>query len=103
MTELTKYEVTATHTDGSSVLIGYTARLSRPGLLALMRHRGPAVVAHLRIGDKDQISFTTKPRPAAKVNAWTVGFTGRTKREAKQIGELPDLTTLALGQCEFVS
>lgn len=89
MVMITRYEITATHPDGRAFLVGYTPRLSRPGLLAAMQNVGNAIVEKLAIGDDDALTFGTKPRPHAKTTGWMIGFTGRTQRDAKQSGELP--------------
>jgi predicted transcriptional regulator of viral defense system len=79
----TRYEIAAWHADGRRLPeIAFAARLSRSGLLAAMRNRGDWLVETLAIGEHDQITFGTKPRPHATLgNGWTVGFTGRTQRE----------------------
>lgn len=87
-TEPTRYEIVATHQDGRAYLIGYTPRLSRQGLLTAMQKHGPAIIAKLAIGATDQMDFATKPRVHAKCAGWTIGFTGRTQRDA-QTSQLP--------------
>lgn len=86
---MTRYEITARR-NGCSVLIGYTPRRSKPGLLAALQKHGPALVAFLRLGDDDQITFHDSP-PHAVVSGWRLGFTGRTQASARQEGELPFL------------
>lgn len=78
----TRYEVVATKPGHPDVVVGYTARNSRPGLVALLRGRGPEIIDHCAIGDTDLISLRTQPRVHATVAGWVIGFTGRTEREA---------------------
>ena len=85
----TRYEIAATHPDGRRLLIAYTPRVSRHGLLAAMRHNAGAVIAVLGIGDADTITWGTQPRPHAITCGWRVEFTGRTQRDARSEGELP--------------
>lgn len=86
---VTRYEITARR-NGHSVLIGYTPRRSKPGLLAALQKHGPALVAFLGVGDDDRITFHGSPAHAM-VGEWRLGFTGRTQARAKQEGELPFL------------
>lgn len=85
----TRYEITATKAGEATLLIGYTPRLSRPGLIDMLRRVGPEVVGRLAIGDKDRIAFGTKPRPWAETAGWRIAFSGRTQREAIINGEHP--------------
>ena len=91
--EPTRYEITASHPGGSCFLVAYTPRLSRHGLLAAMRGRGDAIVARCLSAtpDDDTITWSTKPRPNATMNGWTIGFTGRTQRDCRTNGEHPDI------------
>lgn len=86
---MTRYEITATAEGKQTFLIGYTPRLSRPGLLDAMRKHGDAIIAKLGIGDADEITWASKPRPHALTSGWKIGFTGRTQNEARTLGEHP--------------
>ena len=81
---ITRYEITACK-DDVTYLIGYTPRISRMGLLTVMQSHGPAIIEKLGIGNNDAISFACKPRIHAKMDGWTIGFTGRTQREAQYL------------------
>ena len=86
--EPTRYEITAVHTDGRSFLIAYASGSpSRYRLLSAMQSKGDTIIAKLEIGETDQITFGTKPRPHAKVNGWTIAYTGRTQRDVRSCGD----------------
>ena len=89
MADITRYEVAAKSPSGKAYLVSYSLRLSRRGLLAAMQGRGDALIELIGITDDDQFSFSTKPRPFAKIKDWWIGFTGRTRRDAENEGELP--------------
>lgn len=80
----TRYEIAATHPDGRRIVVGFTARKSRHGLLVIMRRRGAYLIEALMIGEADIITFHTKPRVHARVAGWSVGFTGRTELQCQQ-------------------
>lgn len=84
----TRYEIVA-ECGNKRLLIGYSPRVSRCGLLAAMQNVGPAIIQHLAIGDGDTISWHTKPRIHCLTSGWLIGFTGRTQRDAILAGELP--------------
>lgn len=85
---ITRYEVTATN-GTRTVLVGYTPRISRPGLLAVMQRQGDRLIATCGISDIDPIEFIVASNCHPRIHAhvgkhWIVGFTGRTQREAIQ-------------------
>lgn len=82
MNRPTRYEITATN-GAHTFLVGYTPRLSRPGLLVAMQKHGEQLIALCGIGDQHEIAFRCHPRIHAHVNGWTIGFTGRTQRECQ--------------------
>lgn len=84
---ITRYEITARHPDGRTFLIGYTPRVSRPGLRAAMQKHGSTIVLRLPVLPDDQMTFATLPRIHAKCSGWTIGFTGRTEVQSRQEGE----------------
>ena len=87
-TEPTRYEIVATHVDGRKFLVAYAGGSpSRQRLLCAMQSRGEAMIEKLGIGEHDQISFGTKPRPFAKVNDWLIAYTGRTQRDVRSSGD----------------
>jgi hypothetical protein len=86
---ITRYEITATHSDGRAFLVAYTPRLTRPGLLHAIQVRSEAIVAKLGAAVGDRFDVHLKPRIHATLAGWTIGFTGRTQHEAKMAGELP--------------
>lgn len=81
---MTRYEIAARHPDGRALLIGYTPRLSRRGLVAAMQRHGEDVIRVLGIGAADEIAFATRPTIHAKTGAWWIGFTGRTQLDARR-------------------
>lgn len=80
----TRYEITATHPALPPVVIGFTARKSRYGLLGIMQARGDELIALCNVGAEDGIVFSCRPKIHARVNGWTIGFSGRTERDAQQ-------------------
>jgi hypothetical protein len=76
----TRYIVVASK-GAEQILVGMTPRISRAGLLAVLRNRGQALIDRLAIGETDQITFGTKPRPFATVAGWMIAFTGQTERD----------------------
>jgi hypothetical protein len=86
MTSITRYEVVARR-NGRAVLIGYTPRRSRPGLIAAMRKHGPQLIEFLRPGEHDAILLGGYP-PDFVIGEWRVGFSGRTQARAQHDGEL---------------
>lgn len=85
--EPTRYEIIATHQDGRKFLVSYAGGSpSRYRLLSAMQSHGDALIEKLAVGETDQITFGTKPRPFAKVCGWTIAYTGRTQREVRTLG-----------------
>ena len=82
----TRYEVVASHNDGRRLLMGYTKRKSRDGIASLVASKGPENMQ--RMGLLSERMFNA-PAGALMVEGWTIGFTGRTQREAIQFGEIP--------------
>jgi hypothetical protein len=85
----TRYEITATREGCDTLLIGYTPRVSRIGLLHVMQRQHVELIARLGIGDDDEIAWHTRPRVHATTSGWSIGFTGRTQRDAILSGEFP--------------
>ncbi len=86
--EPTRYEIVAKHDDGRTLLVSYAGGSpSRMRLLRAMQAHGDKLIAVLEIGEHDQITFGTKPRPHAKVNGWSVAYSGRTQRDCRIQGE----------------
>ena len=86
MSTITRYEITATHQDGRTWLVGYTPRYSRAGLLNAMRKVGADLVDRLAIGDSDTMAWGTKPRPYCMTSGWLIAFSGRTQLDARMQG-----------------
>lgn len=90
----TRYEIAAKHPDGRAVVVAYTPRKSRPGILAAMRRRGPELVAALAVSDDHELTWTKglDGWGANLGNGWRVAFTGRTQLDAVR-DPLPPLCT----------
>lgn len=87
MSDLTRYEIAARHTDGRAFLIGFTPRKSRPGILAAMRGRAPTIIAALGIREDSVLSWG---RDAATTSCgWRIAFTGRTQKDVTERGGDP--------------
>jgi len=74
----TRYEVAAIGPAGERVVVGYTARKSRHGLLATMQARGEELLA---LCGTDDVMVRRAPLHAL-IGAWRIQFTGRTERDA---------------------
>jgi hypothetical protein len=91
MYQPTRYEIAATtKDDAAKILIGYTARKSRMGLLLTMQAHGQRIIDRFNITDAEQVTFRASPLPYAFFgDRLAIGFTGRTQKDAKTAGELP--------------
>ena len=79
----TRYEMVATNaTTGESVLVCYTPRNNRRGMLDAIRNRAEAIKT---LANTDA---ATVGRIQVVVGDWTIRFSGRTQREAIIGGEL---------------
>jgi hypothetical protein len=89
----TRYEIVA-EKNGERVLVGYTARHSRPGLLAMARQNGQKLIDHFGIDENQLLVFVRKAAGwEADIGDLHIRFSGRTQREA--IGsELPFIGSL---------
>ena len=77
------------------VLIGYTQRHTRTGLLAACRRNGQMVIDALGLSDTDLLVAGTKASDGFGLGAWQVRFSGRTQRDAICNGELTWIGDLA--------
>lgn len=82
----TRYEIAATKGE-RRILVGYTARKSRHGILAMLRQRGAEMIERLEIGESDLL---TTDKGALLVSGWRIAFTGRTQRDCIMEGELTE-------------
>ena len=84
--DVTRYEVGATHDNGKRVMMGFLARKSSKALAEFMAAKAANIRSIIgsptdcaeRKGDLPSIRFDT---------GWTVGFTGRTQRDANMAQE----------------
>lgn len=94
--EPTRYEIAARHIDGRAFLVCYAAGSpSRQRLLRALQSKGDAIISRCGIGADDQMTFTTKPRPAAMVAGWTLAYSGRTQRDVRSAGQGAELEFIA--------
>lgn len=79
----TRYAVVLrTPDDRPEVVVGFTMRKSRPGLMEVLRSRGEEIVEYLGLDDDATMSFATQPLPHAFIGkAGWAGFTGETERD----------------------
>jgi len=82
----TRYELIASHPDGRKLLIRYTARQGRRGLLDALTMDAARVCQVL---GADDIHWGKRAADGGHMGEWTVKFSGRTQREAILGGELP--------------
>jgi hypothetical protein len=83
----TRYEALLVGPDEQNILIGYTSRQTRRGLLDLLR-RHPDAVINLVGGDA---KTTYGHKMVSFSSGWTAKFSGRTERDAILHGEMPSL------------
>lgn len=86
----TKYEVAAVHpASGRSAVMGFTARTTKLGLLAVMRQRGEELIELTGLGHTEPIDFEKDGagRWTARIGrtGWVVKFTGRTERHVAAV------------------
>ena len=86
----TRYEVVMTK-GGESLLVGYTSKHSRDGLLAMVRQQAEAFVKYTGAESVD----AKKGKLLTTPNGWAITFSGRTQREAYCSGELPFIVQVA--------
>lgn len=89
----TRYELAASHPDGRKVLIRYTARKGRRGLLDALTMDAARVC---KVLGSDDIHWAKRAADGGTMGDWTVKFSGRTQREAILDGELPFYASLDL-------
>ena len=85
----TRYEVTAQRDNGERVLIGYTSRRSRHGLLRLLRIHAEQVITLTGCTEDTMMTAGKRASDGFRINDWALRFTGRTQRQAIIEGELP--------------
>ena len=83
----TKYEVILVHRDHPSILVLYTGRKSKQGLLDALRRHGEHVVK--LIGLSEECRVQGRSQELHFDNGWICKFSGRTQREAIVNGERP--------------
>jgi len=84
----TRYEALLVGPEGQEILLGYTSRKSRRGLLEMLRRHPDDVLAFVqRDGTvsygRQTINFSS---------GWRAVFSGRTERDAILLGEKPFIT-----------
>lgn len=86
----TSYEVAARHPNGESVVVGFTPRTSRVGLLAVVRSRGDELIQLINVTDDTPNKFYRDgaDRWQLQIGEWTVGFTGYTERDVLSMGTI---------------
>ena len=84
----TRYEVVLTLADGVKLLVGYTPRRTRAGLVAAVQFQSGAILARMP-GLTDEASMTATRAAVDFGNGARAAFSGRTQREAICAGELP--------------
>lgn len=88
----TRYEIIATKGD-AKVLVGYSARTGRRGLLSMLQQNGEAWTRFVGSNPKDcNISFRTPASAGADCEGWHIRFSGRTQRDSICSGEVPFFT-----------
>jgi len=84
----TRYEVRLTLPDGRAMLVCYTPRKSKAGLLNAIQSRGKAILAHMPEMPEDSRLMYDKAQGFSLGNGARVAFSGRTQRDAIMCGAL---------------
>lgn len=81
----TSYEVAITHVDGRHIIVGFTTRTTKRGLIEMVQARGEELLAVMGDDMKDDVEYPFVRDDAGRwtwaIDEWTIGFTGRTERE----------------------
>jgi hypothetical protein len=85
----TRYEVRLTLPDGRTMLVCYTPRKSKAGLIDALQSRGKAILAHMPDLPEDAPLTYDKAQGFGLGNGARVVFSGRTQRDAIMCGALP--------------
>jgi hypothetical protein len=85
----TRYEVRLVLPDGRAMLVCYTPRKSKAGLLDALQSRGKAILAHMPDMPEDSRLTYDKAQGFSLGNGARVAFSGRTQRDAIMAGALP--------------
>jgi len=85
----TRYEVALSCSDGRRMLVCYTPRKSRAGLLDAIQSRGRTILAHLPDLPDDARTTYAAATGFSLGDGARVHFTGRTQRDSICNGELP--------------
>lgn len=85
----TRYEIVATN-GPDKILVGYSARKGRRGLLGMVRLHAEAWMSFT--GDNG-LNFAKRAADGAMMGKWKINFSGRTQRDAILAGELPFILT----------
>lgn len=89
----TRYEVALSLADGRKLLVCYTPRKNRSGLLSALQDRGKAILAHLPDLSDDAALTYAASTGFDLGDGHRVHFTGRTQRDAICSGELDFIGT----------
>ena len=92
----TRYEIVLTLADGRRMLVGYTPRKSRDGMLGAVQRVGRAILSHMP-DLTDEHRMTWKRGGFDMGNGARVAWSGRTQRDALQHGPLPYVAAEAGG------
>jgi hypothetical protein len=85
---VTRYEVALTFADGRKMLVCYTPRKNKAGLLSCIQSRGNAILAQMPdLSDDARLTYD-KTTGFDLGNGCRVHFTGRTQRDAISNDEL---------------
>tara|TARA_R110000803_G_scaffold32357_6_gene71396 strand:- start:3532 stop:4134 length:603 start_codon:yes stop_codon:yes gene_type:complete len=87
----TRYEALLCHPEHRSLLVGYSARKSFPGLVGLLRIHADTVCS---LFTDPGLSFTKEGQDIVLCGGWSVKFSGRTQRTAICNGERPCIGTV---------
>ncbi len=81
----TRYELIA-EKNGTKVLIGYTPRRNRSGIMSMLSKHSEAFVKFFQ---DDGILWGKRASDGGTAGGWSINFSGRTQRECYLEGELP--------------
>ena len=86
----TRYEVRLTLPDGRAMLVCYTPRKSKAGLLDALQSRGKAIFALMpEMSEDSRLAWNNEMQGFMLGNGASAAFSGRTQRDAIMSGALP--------------
>jgi len=91
----TTYEVVAEHADGRRLLIVYAFRKTIRRMIEIVRERHDTIATATDTRLDRVTDITGGTYPTCRYGEWTIRYTGRTRLQARQEGELRSVAEAA--------